>query len=773
MIMDKTTEAIAYFIGLFQTATQAVSSRLDYSSFHFFRKHQALDPLLERTLIRDVQYGPEGYDPQVQAHIPPPMQSGDPVPGPTPFRPDTAPHPQPTLPGSFHPADIALARATGTAKSPPPVVEAPAPNSTFTITWQQNILTDQDTLDLSAETAQSFVQAQSQALAALQEQAARLQILEPISFEPGTDQDSVGAAEVAETAFETIVTGADRVAKDLPDASVHLMTGEVVEGVTVNGQHSQDMPPWQDFMPRSMRPEETEETGEKTNDEDSGPAHIRITGNNITLNEAVVTSGFDATVIAVGGDVVSLDAISQVNALRDDAQDPGDENEMLNAAGFSGLPTEEAPPEAGGGGIMPGLISLSTIEGDLITYDWIRQINELGDEDAVSFTTSGSESFLSVGENRLMNIDSVMAPGSLYDLIIVKGDFVSWNIVSQTNILQDQDEVVTTPPDEDAPPARPDEPGSSRQDQSHTQNQPKTQAESTTQNLTTQPVQSGPADSATAGTATVGTAKTGSATVGIGDTTETEETTPSTEGAAEAPEEVLALTPPDDEPALPDPPETPEGPVPPAPLETSEPTETMTSSGSSLINIASITHGGSDVISGLTGAFKSVLESFDPEEPDLTSVLTSPLFEATKVFDVLYVTGDLIKVREVAQINILSDSDLIHKDPADDGATTTAGENAAVNLATLIDTGLPSHIMAGGSVFSDAVLYQAKLISDDAAPSGVKYAPGSDATLASEAVAFLADDLGTKADLMDFGADTTTAATDAPGYLDVMATMLT
>ncbi len=771
MIMDKTTEAIAYFIGLFQTATEEVSSRIDYSSFHFFRKHQSLDPLLERTLIRDAQYGPDGYDPQVQALLPPPTLSGNPVPAVTPFRPDTAPHPQPALPGSFLPADIALARAIGTAKSSPPVVEAPAPNSTITITWQQNILTDQDILDMSAETAQSFVQAQSQALAALQEQAARLQVLQPISFEPGTDQDSIGAAEAAETTFEAIVTGSDRVVEDLPDASVHLLTGEAVEGVTVNGQQSQDMPPWQDFMPRSMQPEDTGQIGEKTNDEDSDPAHIRITGNNITLNEAVVTSGFDATVIAVGGDVVSLDAISQVNALRDDAQDPGDENEMLNAAGFSGLPTEEAPSDAGSGGIMPGLISLATIEGDLISYDWIRQVNKLGDEDAVSFTTSGSESFLSVGENRLMNTDSVMAPGLSYDLIIVKGDFISWNIVSQTNILQDQDKVLTSPPDEDAPLAPLGEPGSSRQDQS--QNQPKTQAESATQNLTTQPVQSGPADSATAGTATVGTAKTGSATVGIDGTTETEETTPSTDGAAEAPKEASTSTPADDEPALPDPPETPEAPAPPAPLEVSEPTEAMTSSGSSLINIASITHGGSDVISGLTGAFKSVLEGFDPDEPDLTSVLTSRLFEATKVFDVLYVTGDLINVREVAQINILSDSDLIHKDTTDDGATTTAGENAAVNLATLIDTGLPSHIMAGGSVFSDAVLYQAKLISDDAAPSGVKYAPGSDATLASEAVAFLADDLGTKGDLMDFGSDTTTATTDVPGHLDVMTTMLT
>lgn len=354
--------------------------------------------------------------------------------------------------------------------------------------------------------------------------------------------------------------------------------------------------------------------------------------------------------------MVNLDVISQVNVLRDDAALNDADNQVLNAARFSGRPVQDAPVHTGGPGFVPDLVTLARIEGDLITYDWIRQINSIGDEDAVTITASGSESFLSTGANRAVNSDTVMTPGLVYDLIIVAGDYVVQNVVSQTNILLDDDTLQMSAPLENA-------------------------------------------------------AVSGSGTQ---------------------------------------------------------------SSGNMLINSASITHTGIDQLGALSSEFRELLGNFDPDAPDLSSVLTSALLQPMEVMNVLYIAGDLLQLREVTQFNIISDSDLVAgpgtMKPA---GTLSTGENATVNAAALINAGLPSHVMAGGAVYSDAVLHQAELISDDAPPANVMLAPGSGMALASEAVAFLTDHqtAGPSGD-MDHDPGSLTAVEDGPPHLDVMQTML-
>ena len=140
------------------------------------------------------------------------------------------------------------------------------------------------------------------------------------------------------------------------------------------------------------------------------------------------------------------------------------------------------------------------------------------------------------------------------------------------------------------------------------------------------------------------------------------------------------------------------------------------------------------------------------------------------------VQANLTQLNLIDQVNYLGDQDQVHM--ALDAVATmiggtavsvSTGANALMNAATIMTAGLDSKIMAGGAVYDDALLYQAELIDTDAAPNGV-----SVKALASEAVAFLADDM-IGSSLSD--------AIDAAGYvddshtggtpLDVMQTMTT
>ena len=98
---------------------------------------------------------------------------------------------------------------------------------------------------------------------------------------------------------------------------------------------------------------------------------------------------------------------------------------------------------------------------------------------------------------------------------------------------------------------------------------------------------------------------------------------------------------------------------------------------------------------------------------------------------VLHVTGDFKEIHVIEQSNTLVDHDMARIP----GATAISDSgNALVNEAMLQVAGVDSQVIAGGGAYTDAVLHQAGLIAGEA--------PGTEgAALASEAVVFLADDL--------------------------------
>ncbi len=106
------------------------------------------------------------------------------------------------------------------------------------------------------------------------------------------------------------------------------------------------------------------------------------------------------------------------------------------------------------------------------------------------------------------------------------------------------------------------------------------------------------------------------------------------------------------------------------------------------------------------------MSDFDPDAPELSYFLSHPAFAGLEGLNVLHITGDLIEMHSATQLNVLSDGDLVFNSPGRFGQQTETGANATVNTAGLVDSGIGSLVMAGGPIYSDAVLHQANLVSE-------------------------------------------------------------
>ncbi|MCG7629128.1 hypothetical protein MHM88_15060 [Epibacterium sp. MM17-32] len=723
MLLDKVTETIAYFIGLFQLVTETARGRLDYDSFKAAETSNDLDPLISHSTNRDINFSPEGHDPLVhnphaqlhKAAVATAVSSEIGLPQiKAPMIPDA-----PNLPGE------AIVAAGPAPISGPFVLEVPPPGGSIHFTWQENHLSDRDTISIDPATQDAWNTVQTQLMQELKASAEALQILDL------TDGSAFAEMDVfeIEAQVETLVALAEAQIETADGASIHLATGSDTQIVTVNGVEHEELPIWTELLPDVPQEDDDEESAATTTasatagtttasssapqpgtaiegsgvvglpqediatttppDTETDPvspsetataspaAHTVVTGGNVAINAASsVTGGVDAPVIAVAGSVASFDMISQVNVLLDVSASPGAENLLQNSAAFSGSPSlpgaQPAAPATGpaGGGPAPGMVAVSTIDGDLINFSWTRQINSAVDDDAVQVTTSATESWIDLGGNMLLNTNALFSQAMGFDLILVGGDMISQYIVQQTNIVLDWDYFASGAPQDVLP--------------------------------------GGTGD---------GLFSTGGTTSAASDTS---------------------------------------------------------TGGNALMNSASITHTALDTFSGMTATFQSVLDSFGAGGSDISPLIGNSALQSQPVLNVLYISGDLLDVHLLSQLNILSDGDLI-TGGAEDGLGTTihTGLNAAVNDAHLIDVGMASEVFAGGEVYSDAVLYQANLIAEDLPPTDVFLAPDSIDGLASEAVAFLSDDLNTQpSNAEDISVGETSIAQDGPIHSDVMQTML-
>ena len=664
MALDRISEEIAHFVGMFHLEIEAAKLRLDYLAFRTEMDGPELDPLKEdrfagrdEIALRDLKTRSDRPD-----TAPPTATPAAPKMAYVPWQgaeSAVSPEPQPEIT-----IDIPAPLAAGGLSLGGQMIEI-LPNSIVLAIEQTAFLTDDDLLLFDGSARFTDPAVYLTLLHDLAELAQNLHLIAPWAWSPA-DGSIMDAAKQMATAMTEVE------APEVEGLSAVILRGDEAEGSFVNGLRVDDVPLIEDLLPDFLqrKADEAEAKAEATlvksdgvTDHDPGPfavdpGHHVVTGGNRVINETVLKSVWvDAPVIAVAQDVLRLDVISQVNMRIASSDLPGPAqaapSHALNIARLEQTSASAGDAEAGQSGSgsaegLPSIWNVTRLEGDLLLMNWVQQHIFTTDYDRVEVQFTGAATYIGTGENLVFNETLILNLGFHYDLILIGGNMLTLNQITQVNVLLDQDRITGDVPD--------------------------------------------------------------GATLHAGDNLQ--------------------------------------------------------------VNTAAIMTTGTDSLTEKTDMFSQALSDLAGGAKTIPAGLAQDaLFAGNDALNVLYISGDLIQTNVIEQTNYLGDSDQIHfiKDmfATAEGAevTVTSGSNAQINAASIVAEGLDSTVMAGGETYSDALIYQAELIDDCAPPAGVQMDK-----LATEAVAFLADDMIGPAPVDDCGP--AVQVDDCPGAVDVMQTML-
>lgn len=660
--MDPITETIAHFIGFFEIAVEEARGRLDYDEFRALKalaedeaalrsvEYSSSESFLLTDVHPDLRYIPFEQDivaVKASSHAETgylPVASGD--------THALAPDPSLRLDGFMFPMQVKT------------VFIATPPGSAALLAKQANFLSDNDYLTMTdAEVDTTPVGNFESGLDFLAEKAA---VLDPVGeLEMPASEEAIGdlVEDIAQI-IESIPGGGPGTGGP---AEITILKGSAVEGVHLNGVPVDEAPKLSDYFPEEE--EEDTEVEPVSFAEGEGeiiiPAHVTLeTGSNLLVNEALMANNWIvAPVVAVGGDAINVNLISQINVWCDmdsigaefgnwiaaDSQPTAG----FNIASFTSEASASADSEdAVAPSVFPEQWSITRLEGNLVFLDWIEQLNFVNDHDTTIMTKVGSQTMIQMGGNTSINLFSALELGQQFDLIIASGGFFHANIINQMNVLLDNDFVW----------------------------------------------------------AENGFQSSGQAS--------------------------------------------------------------LSTENNLLWNQASINTIGETTFAGLPAHYMQAMGGLAGGDNHMSGdILGDGAFAGLGTLNVLYLGGSIFDFQYISQKNILGDSDQIAMyeetltEGMDNGWTVTTGSNHLINIASIVDSGLDGTVYAGGEIYSDALLYQAELISDD--PLGEL---GDPSDLASEAVVFLADGM-LDPEVDDDGA---AAGPDAPDavHVDVMQTML-
>jgi hypothetical protein len=166
--------------------------------------------------------------------------------------------------------------------------------------------------------------------------------------------------------------------------------------------------------------------------------------------------------------------------------------------------------------------------------------------------------------------------------------------------------------------------------------------------------------------------------------------------------------------------------------------------GNALLNDASIVTYGDDTFVAIDAEWEALLAALASQagtlDPSFGWLVPG---NGSGVLNVLYVTGDYYDINAIWQVNVIADVDtaiqyLNGQPPTDDGTLTqsaSSGGNDASNDAVIVDVGSTSALV-GGEAYQDTILIQGNLVTDDQD----KVVHGDPTQLVSEIVAFTGDD---------------------------------
>ncbi|WP_425359493.1 type I secretion protein [Borborobacter arsenicus] len=444
--MDKTTEAIAHFIGLFATTLEEARLRKDYNEFQATRDSAPEQPgLINIDASTKAPYDFVEMDPGLRYQ---------------PLPPDVI-WLAPWIETNFHPPHIPVSMPISSqiiANLPEPGVVHQAsshvvfhidpPSSLAALINQEISLSDNDyvgvgghglifspDMDYGAE------------MAALLYGAAQLSPVGRLDA-PGSGVEIGNFILNSASALETFVEESHQ------DGDVSALSQDRIEGTYVNGELVSELPNLKDYLP-DPEGEETD-AGSTTVHSVHGLGTVEIAasvtveaGSNLLVNSAVLTNNWlVGPVIATVGNHVELNAIVQINVWSDTdaigtsvggwAFDPGETTEAFNIAMFSRIdPGADTHAEASDD--FPQNWAVTRIDGDLILMNWIEQFSFMMDNDVHVLSSSGVKSMVTTGDNTMLNNVNLTELGLYFDLIIVGGNIYDCNFIYQMNVLLDDD----------------------------------------------------------------------------------------------------------------------------------------------------------------------------------------------------------------------------------------------------------------------------------------------------------------------------------------------
>lgn len=317
--------------------------------------------------------------------------------------------------------------------------DLPAPGQVIFIVSQATALQDNDILNLGSGPAPELDPTIGARLLDLFARAGQADALSSLSMPHGPED----LASIVVAAQDIIAGG------DLPNlvAQSHHLTGIYVNGAQVDGPVLLN-----DVLPPAFLPEPESEPVEATQIAQQLQEHgiegslTLQAGANMAMNTAVLSNvGLLGGVIAVAGDVYRLDAIIQSNAYSDIdtvtgqmQAGAGGASASYNVAQFIDQPMEYARVVSDAEN-MPRNWAVSVVDGDLIFSQWVVQTNFIYDNDIHVLTDTGAYSNFITGANLAHNITSFSDLGLVYDLILIGGNLYDANIITQLNVLLDND----------------------------------------------------------------------------------------------------------------------------------------------------------------------------------------------------------------------------------------------------------------------------------------------------------------------------------------------
>ena len=495
-MLDKFTEIISHLIGIFHTTIEAERLRDAYEDFKYQQRHSEVNDIEITPTHFELRYTLRDFDPELKY---------TPLANETPFKvwlasTDPIHLGEPYAPGqmtAFPDLYIEQGYSSFFPAARPSLVLEP-PGSVVTVSVQSAWMEDNDLLRMNSVYAEfNDPSVYIAALASLQEAAQILGVLTVQSTLGFNSSDGASFITLHDLMVQTDDTS--RLGEQ-----VVVLHGAEAYGMFVGGAPVETLPLLDDLMPELLQTEDdtadedddrsssvrtsdldlapdvkTQAPDDQERIEDKDPfdglnppsgeadffglesGHQVVTGGNKMVNDVVMNvSWLDAPVISVMGDVVDLNLISQVNVLAEHATFSGvlqgslsttfNVAMMSSTSQFAGAETTDGSPEQpveDNENIYMGLPknwAVTQIEGDVLTVNWVQQYSFMADDDRADVQITGTNSYIGLGENLIVNLANLAEIGYGYDLIMIGGDLITTNQISQMNVMLDFDSITAT-----------------------------------------------------------------------------------------------------------------------------------------------------------------------------------------------------------------------------------------------------------------------------------------------------------------------------------------